>query len=324
MELFNQNRALRYMFKPLILCALILFSQFAVAQGCCSGMAPISANLGFPAASKNTWQVFASWDINKLATLKHGDERLEDNNRERITQSLLVKIGYSITERFSTDLMLVPVVNQTRIVDGINDVQTVNITGFGDMVILPKFLVTNPTSLTTWQIGLGVKAPTGKSDLTYQGLQLNADLQPGTGAWDLVMWTSFNWVPEFRKSMGISTTINFRLTGTNNEYLKTQAYEFGDDFHVLTAIADQYVLSGWIMAPSLGVRYRNISRSQIDENSLDNTGGHWVTGVASLGFSPWQLVQFSATGEIPFGASVDGIQLSSTYRLSFGAYLTIN
>ena len=82
----------------------MLILNEANSQTCCSGGVPISGNLGLPPGSGGTWQFSLGNDINVLKTLMDGREVLDDQSRERVTQSILFQSGYSITNRFSADL----------------------------------------------------------------------------------------------------------------------------------------------------------------------------------------------------------------------------
>lgn len=298
----------------------MIWPFLAIGQGCCSGGAPISANLGFSSVPKNTFQAALTFDINNLSKLKDNSQTLSGDERTRATYSLLLNLGYSFTSRFSVDLTIIPYVRQVRSVsiDGVPSEFTV-VEGFGDMVVLPKLLISkvnNPN--LQWQMAVGLKIPTGNASIKINGITGNPDIQPGSGAWDALFWSNFYYRLPFRKSMGLTSTVNFRLTGANDQYLESHIYEFGDDFHWLNTVADQFVLGSSILSPNLGLRYRYITGSAIDTNILDNTGGSWLTTVfgASWQLNKWPVINVLA--ELPIYSNVTGVQLSSSYRLSFG------
>jgi hypothetical protein len=294
--------------------------QSVLAQGCCSGSAPISANLGFSSAPKNTFQAAVTFDINNLSTLKDGERILTGSDRTRATYSTLLNLGYTFVPRFSVDVTLVPYVRQVRevVVNGVTSEFT-TVEGMGDMVVLPKFLITSPDNANTrLLLAAGIKIPTGYSSIKVNSIEANPDLQPGSGAWDAIFWGNFYHSFQARPSLGFTSTINFRLTGANDQYLVTHIYEFGDDFHWLNMISDQFVLRKLILTPSIGVRYRNISSTNIDLNQIDNTGGNWVTSVFGTALQIYQLPTVTIFAELPVYSNVTGIQLSTSYRLSFG------
>jgi hypothetical protein len=162
-----------------------MLSQSAFAQTCCSGGIPLSNNVGgLPLSPRNTWQFSINGDLNILKTVKEGTRVLNDQARSRKTFSLLFKTTYSFTDKLFLEGLLTWVQQERSIeqVNGFNDFDRTR--GFGDGVI-----ILNYHYLTLGNIrfiaALGPKLPIGAHDLTdRQGLKLNADLQPGSGAWD--------------------------------------------------------------------------------------------------------------------------------------------
>ena len=228
-------------------------------QTCCSGGVPLSGNLGMPAADKHTWQFAISYDLNVMKTLKVGTEKLNERNRQRITHSAMLQTGYTLSDRFSADLF-VPFIRQERNIinpAGLeSDFQST--TGLGDMVFLLKYNLVNKGPLL-WTIGAGPKFPTGASDVTDNGILLGADLQPGSGAWDGVIWSNLVHQIQSRKSMSLSLTANYRLTGTNDNFRLNQSYKFGRDFQAIGGIADRVLIGKILVDPSyhLGIERSN-------------------------------------------------------------------
>ena len=95
-----------------------------------------------------------------------------DENRQRITHSLLLKGGYSLN----------------KWVTFLEEINTVQTHGLGDAVLMLKFIPLRISSSGhELQLGAGPKIPLGKSDLSDErGITLNADLQPGSGSWDAI------------------------------------------------------------------------------------------------------------------------------------------
>ena len=98
---------MRYIPRHLLFFVSVLISGVSTSysQTCCSGGVPLSGNIGFEGASKGTVQMEVSYDLNYLATLKTGSEIYEDGTRQRTTQSLLIKSGYSITNWLAFDAL---------------------------------------------------------------------------------------------------------------------------------------------------------------------------------------------------------------------------
>ncbi|MEM6830776.1 MAG: hypothetical protein AAF551_09695, partial [Bacteroidota bacterium] len=236
--------------KKLVIGCLLALPVSTIAQ-CCSGGVPMSNNIGLPPAEAKTLQVNLTYDWNNLKTLKSGDRNLEDENRQRETHSFLLETGYTFSKKISVDLF-VPFIRQERTIStrATPDKQDTN--GIGDVVILPKYSLSNG-----WLIGVGVKLSTGKANfLSNRAIALPADLQPGSGATDALFFTSYQRYSEERPSLSYFGNAIFRITGTNTNYFAGSSYRFGSELQMALGIADRFFLFGQLIDPSLGISYR--------------------------------------------------------------------
>ncbi len=291
-------------------------------QTCCSGGVPLSGNLGLPASDTDTWQVSLNYDLNVLRTLKNGTETLDERDRQRLTHSILLELGYTFSKRFSADLFLSFVRQERRIQNpGLPD-QNQSTSGIGDGVLLLKYnLISSATDVLT--IGVGPKIPIGASDVTKNGILLGADLQPGSGAWDGVIWGYFSHNLQSRKSMSYTFTSTYRYTGTNENFRLDQSYRFGSEFQGIFGVGDRVVVGKMLWDPSLSFRYRRAWEDQVGGNELPNTGGEWVFINPVLGFSITSKLAFNVGVELPLYANITGTQLTPTYRINTGFYLVL-
>jgi hypothetical protein len=302
---------MRLFISGLLLTTLVSSSQ---GQTCCSGGVPLSSNLGFGITQAGNWQFSVNYDINVLNTLKDGTIKLDDNTRKRTTLSTLGQIGYTFSNRFSADIFF-SYVTQKRLLTPKDQPANNSITsGFGDVVILPKIRL-----YKNYQAGIGIKAPVGATELRNdQGLVLSPDLQPGSGAWDLIYWLNGTQPLGFRPSMSLIGTISLRATGTNNTYLGDQTYTFGDEILATVAIADKFVLGSFIIDPSLGFKYRHVKPDVKNGGVLPSTGGEWVFVNPGLLFQITPQTTLQANIELPLYANLEGTQVTPTYRINFG------
>ena len=303
---------------------LLLLNNYSYSQTCCSGGVPLSANIGLPAGEKGSWQFSLNYDYNQLKTLKSGNNELDDDLRERLTQSILFETGYTFSNRLAADLFLSYVRQERHIFSPLGTNSTIT-NGLGDGVLLIKynFLLNNPT--TTALVGIGPKIPFGATDKTSEkGIALPADLQPGSGAWDAVFWGTFSQSLGFRPSMSVSVTSTYRATGVNPDYLGSIEYEFGNELQIITGIADRFVIGRSIWDPSVSFRYRKAQRDKNNSVEIDATGGEWVFLIPGLkySFNPAMSMNFSM--EIPVYSFVNNTQLTPTSRFTIGIYYKIN
>lgn len=309
-----------------IFLSLLLFplGYFVDAQTCCSGGIPLSNNIGMAILAKGTTQIGVSYDYNNLNTLNNGSEKLDDNARLRVTHSVLVNASYAITDKFSVEGLLTWV-NQRRKITQFGGLNLDQSSGIGDALLLAKYNFSDVIGKNTdLNIGVGSKIPLGSSTKkSDEGITLNADLQPGSNAWDIIYFTSVSKSLNFRPSLSISSRVIYRSTGTNNDYFGDSTYKFGNDFQAFVGFSDQFLLFKTITSPSISFKYRNAQQDKIGGFNLDNTGGNWVSVIPNLSININQNLVFSTKAELPIYSNVDGTQLTPTYRLTTGILFTI-
>ncbi|PCJ98787.1 MAG: hypothetical protein COA50_00660 [Flavobacteriaceae bacterium] len=310
-----------------VLILLIFLSiQSLYSQTCCSGGIPLSNSLGLSNEGKGSVQLGLHYDYNNLSTLNAGSDKLDDDSRHRITHSALFNIGYSITNRWSVETLFTWV-NQRRIINQFGNTDLQQTSGFGDAVVLAKYSfpkILGETSDVT--LGAGSKIPLGSFDeVNGDGITYIADLQPGSGAWDIILFASFSKNFKFRPTTTFSARVINRITGENKEYLDgASIYEYGDETQLFFGVTDQFLVFNTIINPGLTFKYRSANRDIIDGNELDNTGGKWLFVIPSLSIKLSPEITFLNKLELPVISNVDGTQLTPTYRFSSGFVFNLN
>ncbi len=306
--------------RKIFLILLFAIGQSSFAQTCCSGGVPLSNNLGLPNEGKKTVVIGVTYDYNNLNTLNAGSATLDDDSRLRITNSVLLNMNYALTDKFSIE-GLFSWVNQTRTITQFGNESLTETSGIGDAVFLLKYTIDSVLgNRSVLNIGIGGKAPFGRSDLaSEEGVQLTADLQPGSGAWDLIGWLSIAKNMGFRPSAALSASFTYRLTGANDSYLdNTSVYEFGNVLQGNLGYADQLFFFNTIFMPGLIFKYRKAFEDQVDTFDLPNTGGQWVFIRPELGVQLTPRLVLNARVEIPLYSEVVGTQLTPTVRFTSG------
>ena len=310
--------------KVLFFLLLILLTPKLIAQTCCSGGVPMASNIGLPSSEKGTWQFSLSYDLNVLETLKDGKTVLDDDTRKRTTKAILSQIGYTVSDKVSVDLFLSHI-QQIRELSPIGlPTNSDETTGLGDAVLLLKYKF-----YKNYQIGIGVKAPLGDSDKRNSiGLRLGADLQPGSGSWDMLYWFNGSESLKFRKSMALSGTIIYRVSGENKNYLGSQVYKFGNEFQAIIGIGDRFVIGSKTIDPSISFKYRKSVADQTNANNsqlreVPSTGGEWIFIRPAVSLNLNSTVSLQTTLELPIYANLVNTQVTPTYRVNIGAFITL-
>ena len=309
--------------------SLLLFSVLwygSFAQTCCSGGVPLSNNLGLPNEGKGIIIMGLNYDYNNLNTLNARSSKLDDNSRQRITNSVLLNLGYSISDKLAVETLFTWV-NQSRTISQFGNETITRTSGIGDALILIKYSMHNILGNNTiFNLGIGTKAPLGKPDIkSEQSIQLTADLQPGSGAWDGLGWMSISKGFNFRPSANISGSFTYRLTGVNNSYLNnTATYEFGDEIQANIGYTDQVFIFNSLFNPGLVFKYRKAFEDKIDSQGIPNTGGEWVFIRPEIVVNLTSNISVNAKFELPLYSYVEGTQLTPTFRFTTGISFKLN
>ena len=308
----------------LLISVFIFSTNVLFTQTCCSGGIPLSNNIGLPNLEKGSFQIKLHYDYNNLNTLKSGTKNLDDKSRLRITHSILLNLNYSFSDKLALE-GLFSWVNQRRQISQFNNEFLDQTSGIGDTVLLLKYAFSNLFGeYSNLNIGLGSKIPTGSSTETNeQGILLNADLQPGSNAWDMIYWTQISKSFSFRPSLRIASTLTYRKTGNNSDYLDAFNYRFGNEFQASLNFSDQYSLLKTISNSGISIKYRNAKQDLINNVSIENTGGNWIFIAPEFSININPKIKFSVNADFPVYSNAQGTQLTPSFRLNSGLLILL-
>jgi hypothetical protein len=296
------------------------------AQTCCSGGVPLGGSLGLGAAENKSLQFLVTYDYNALNTLMDVSERLDDQTRTRTTQSTILEMNYGLNNRVSITGVL-PFIRQARNIEGFEGRKEFTaVQGIGDVVLLAKFRMLKPdiNSTIDWIVGAGPKIPTARTDFTNnQGLTLAADMQPGSGSLDGILWSNFMKSRLFNQpNLGLVSVITYRYSGANKNYNGSQTYRFGNEFQFNLGL-NYSLFAHWPIDVFSFIRYRSQTEDLIDGGKFPSSGGKWVYAIpgANIQFSPnWS---FRLSGDVPLYRKLDGTQLTTSYKLTAAVLFNI-
>ncbi|MEX0771479.1 MAG: hypothetical protein WD035_12135 [Balneolaceae bacterium] len=293
-------------------------------QTCSCAGAPLISSQSSGASSAGNFLLGLTYEHHEISNLYNEDRSLDDENDTRNTRSLLLEIHYGITNRLSISGTFSHVgKDRTTGRQFSGGGQTVSTSGIGDGVFLLRYII-HPQSI--WEqyhlaVGAGAKVPFGTTSLTRQGLALNMDMQPGTGAWDGVGWSyaSVSFLPH--TTMNLFWSNSFRYTGSAERFQINDRYSFGNEW--VSDLGVNNTLTGnlsWI----LQLRYRSSSSDRINDGIQPNTGGKWLYLQPRINYAFTDLVSMQVGGRIPLYQNVNGTQPTSTYAISGTLFLNFN
>ena len=310
-----------FVFLVMVVSPFYLFSQ-----ACCSGGVPLGGSLGLGSAESRTLQLLLTYDYNLLNDLMDGKELLQDDTRSRTTHAAMLEVNYGLSSRFSLAALL-PFIQQERNIKGFEQGREFTSTrGLGDVVFLLKYRMLNPasTSGTEWVVGAGPKLPTAHTRHTNNnGLLLPADMQPGSGSLDGILWSFFQRDQVFSPALSFISVATYRYSGANNNYNESQSYRFGNEFQLNMGMNYNFFINRPMDVFSY-LRYRHQGEDLIDGSVFPGSGGqwlYWVPGLA-MNFTPDMSLRLSAA--VPVYRKLEGAQLTTTYRFTIALSYAIN
>ena len=309
---FTLSRLLSILF----LCSLFVSAK---GQGCCSGGAPLSGNLNLSPIESGVFSLRLIYDLNNLGSVIAGNERLNDRTRTRLTQTGLLKLDYEFRKRWAVSALF----SYVRQVEEVNFGTIANQIygqGLGDMVLIGSYHLLNK-STQKFSLGMGAKLPTGSINKTNQqtSLLLPPDLQPGTGGWDFVAIAQYTERHLFLiRNLGLTTNVTYRYTTAAARFERQQLYKFGNILQAAAGFNYRLLFKKLSFTPQASLRYRYSLADQTDGFPTINTGGHWMylIGGTELAFN--KNLSLMINTEIPVLWRLEGVQLTTSYKLTFG------
>ena len=293
-------------------------------QTCCSGGVPISNSLGLPFSDGKALQINLSYDYNKLNTLIQDRKKIDDDSRTRLTHTAMLQLGFSLSKKMSLEVLL-PYIKQDRIIRQFGNEDFTSTSGLGDISTLLSYNFLKSTANQSFLMGIGLKAPTGAIDnKSSQGIVLNSDLQPGTGAWDILSLLRYTKSFQTHKNVTFFSNLIVNFKGTNKNFQPDLTYKFGNEQQLNLGINAQGFALKRLWNMGLGTRFRNVMANESNYQLIISSGGRWIFGTANL--THWIIpskTSINLAGDLPLHTSVSGLQNVPTYRINVSFYSLI-
>ena len=302
---------------------ILIFINENFAQACCTAGTPLLNSLEMSSAKKGILSFGLTGKYNLLTDVYDNSNFLENQERKRISNSYLLEITYGFTSRLSLS-MLLSYVNNTRKITTINNLEnTIMVSGIGDALLLQKYNIINADlfNRTELSAGIGIKLPLGSSTRTDRSILLPADMQPGTGSIDGLLWLYFSQGNLLIPEITFMANSSYRFNGRNKRFGNNQAgYKFGNEFIFtsgFTFSTDSFIDF------TLLARFRNAGADKFGNQKIPNTGGNWLYLFPGLNFKLSDKLTTGISGEIPLYTNVIGTQLTTTFTASLSVYYSV-
>lgn len=282
-------------------------------QACCTVGTSVSSGVERGVIPYNNLSIAVSIQHNILNDAFQSSRSIDDPlNRKSTVTDFYLEIEYGVAERVSI-IAAGGYTNKSRtttVFDSeINSNSEITFTGqgFTDIVLLGKFQLIVPNIIAPLgiSIGAGAKLPTGSYRQENNGARLPIDLQPGTGATDLLLWGHANYSIPFW-SLSFNLNALYRYTGTNLD-----AYRYGDEF--ISSINGTYGIASFL-AFNLQFKGRFAAKDYWNSRFLPSTGGTYLDLTPSLVYVEGNF-NLKILAQVPLYRDVQGIQLAVSEKL---------
>ncbi len=297
--------------------------QISHAQTCSCAGAPLLGSQSFGTTESGNLVIGLTHEYNDISSLYSGSTFLDDSNTSRLTNSTLLEVNYGITRRISVSATF-SYVNKNRVTGRLTqNPDEVTTRGIGDGILLLKYTLKEHSLASQYSlaVGSGFKAPLGTTSLRNNGFLMNADMQPGTGAWDAVFWSfaSASFVPHTNFSVYLLNS--FRLTGTNERFGENDEYRFGNEWITMIGTGNSFTDQ---LGYSLSFRFRYTTSDRRNNQQMPNTGGSWLMINPALTYDLFDQLSFRLSGNIPIYQHLEGTQPTTSYTASLSVFYSFN
>ncbi|MDZ7720543.1 MAG: hypothetical protein U5K72_17135 [Balneolaceae bacterium] len=300
-----------------------VFMNSISAQTCSCAGAPLVGAQSLGSIEQGNLVLGFTTHFNNIDKLYTGSEELNNRSADRSTFTNLLEANYGITNRLSLTGTFSYVTKER--VTGLQNPstsQTLQTGGIGDALVMLKYNLIKQSLWKPYQliIGGGAKIPTGSFSETLDRIQLNADMQPGTGSWDYTAWTFFSYTLR-AQNITLFTVNAIKKTTSAERFNSNDNFEFGNELNSLLGVTGPLLNR---FSYNLRMKYRTAGSDLRNGVELPSTGGEWLNFEPGLGYQLTDRLSMQVSGELPIYRNVTGTQPSTTYVLSASLFFSLN
>lgn len=186
-----------------------------------------------------------------------------------------------------------------------------SINGLGDITVLAMYSViqTKKDSATfshRLQFGGGVKAPTGKYELTNNSGSVNPSFQVGTGSWDYMF--AAEYVVNHKK-IGLNSMLNYTFKTENDK-----EYQFGNQLNYGSTLFYIFDVKKVKLVPQIGFAGEVYEQNHQYKQALPGTEGNILFGKFGLEAGKDRF-SFGINTMLPISQNLTDGKVEANYRI---------
>jgi hypothetical protein len=305
----------------LIVLFFINTSNDLIAQGCCSVSIPTLGSTESPSIGFGSMRIGLNYLYTNTSTTYKNDTKIQDPlSRKAFGHNVVIDFEFGVWENLSL-FFLLPYNHYYRSTTvSQNQKEVYQNNGLGDLTILLKYNVINPTFAMPYQLSLGsgLKLPTGEFQTESQGVQLPLDIQSGTGTLDFIIWGFLT--ANFTENLTLTQSALFKFAGKN-----TEGYDIGNELLTVTGLIYNFAdaIQGNIL---FRAQSRWKDRLDIDNSNqlIPNSGRILIEAIPGLVFNYLNILTTRIFFVYPIYIKVNGTQLSPSWRIGTEFHYSFN
>lgn len=299
----------------ILLISFLLYTNRVYTQACCSAGTPLSAQLGLEFLNKGDLLFNLAYDYNYLNDQFNESEKLETDDRSRVSQNILMRIQYGLSEKWSFSVSMPYVFRSENTGSSIASFSELSSSGIGDLLVQVNFTVLK-RGKHQFLVSSGLKMPTGSNSETNElGIPLPADLQPGTGSWDVLFAALYEQNNIWGGHFHFNSSAIARFNGEGSRFDGKQSYSFGNAYSIIVGLNYEALIDKSYLVPSLNLSYRRTMIDITDDALTPSTGGDWLSLIPGLSYYFYNGIKILLSTSIPIYRYLEGTQLTTSYRV---------
>lgn len=200
----------------------------------------------------------------------------------------------------------------------INKAET--IAGLGDITLIGLYSIYETKKDSTlfthkFNVGVGIKIPTGKFDAANNLGSINQSFQLGTGSWDYQLLTEYVIK---KKQLGLNSMLNYVLKTENNK-----KYQYGNQFNYASTFFYLFEIKNETkIAPQLGIAGEIYQSNKQFDQLVANTSGDILFGKIGLEVGKNQF-SVGLNAMVPVQQNLSDGKMEANYRWSINLNYTL-